>query len=101
MHKFRKILYHRKGPCVIYWGLNVRILIRKDTSIDGEEKPFYEEEENEEDESDEEVKAKKDEAKNKPQMDPDHALLLKNSRPLLQSRNASVCGRQSFYGIIM
>ena len=52
-------------------------------------KPFYEDEENE-DESDEEVKAKQQEAKNKPQMDPDHALLLKNSRPLLQSRNASV-----------
>lgn len=69
--------------------LIIWIFPSKDTSIDGEVKPFYEDEENE-DESDEEVKAKQQEAKNKPQMDPDHALLLKNSRPLLQSRNASV-----------
>lgn len=53
----------------------------------------------EEDEEDEEEKEKKAEAaamaKRKPYvMDPDHRLLLRNTKPLLQSRNAAVRRRQ-------
>ncbi|XP_016888736.1 AP-3 complex subunit beta-2 isoform X4 [Cynoglossus semilaevis] len=59
----------------------------------GGEKTFYGSEEDEDDE--EEEKEKKSEAaalaKRKPYvMDPDHRLLLRNTKPLLQSRNAAV-----------
>lgn len=50
--------------------------------VDDKEKPFYEDEEETEDQ---EVLAKRP----KP-MDPDHRLLLRNAKPLLQSRNAAV-----------
>ena len=70
-------------------------------TIDGEEKPFYDDEEkehsddednqtNETAEAKEKRKIEQEAIKNKPQMDPDHRLLLKNCRPLLQSRSASV-----------
>lgn len=57
------------------------------------EKTFYGSDEDEDD--DEEEKEKKAEAvalaKRKPYvMDPDHRLLLRNTKPLLQSRNAAV-----------
>lgn len=60
------------------------------------DKTFYG---SEEDEDDEEEKEKKAEvaamAKRKPYvMDPDHRLLLRNTKPLLQSRNAAVRRRQ-------
>ncbi|KAK4311786.1 hypothetical protein Pmani_016742 [Petrolisthes manimaculis] len=54
--------------------------------VNEKEKPFYEdEEEEEEDEDNEETLSKR----SKP-MDPDHRLLLRNAKPLLQSRNAAV-----------
>lgn len=56
-------------------------------TIEEVEKPFYEEDEKS-DESEEEKQ--EDKAPPKPSMDPDHRLLLKNARPLLQSRNAAV-----------
>uniref|UniRef100_F6R4B5 AP-3 complex subunit beta n=1 Tax=Ciona intestinalis TaxID=7719 RepID=F6R4B5_CIOIN len=55
-----------------------------DTGVD-EEQPFYEEEEDS-DESEDEKKEKKPVYI----MDPDHRLLLKSSKPLLQSRNSAV-----------
>lgn len=58
----------------------------QDLTIDGEERPFYEDDEN----SDSEVEKDKEKPKPKAAMDPDHRLLLKNSKPLLQSRNAAV-----------
>eukprot|EP00095_Tigriopus_kingsejongensis_P009742 maker-scaffold1553_size35894-snap-gene-0.10 protein:Tk09742 transcript:maker-scaffold1553_size35894-snap-gene-0.10-mRNA-1 annotation:"ap-3 complex subunit beta-2" len=42
------------------------------------------------DEEEEEMKAKDKKLKRKPRMDADHRLLLKSTKPLLQSRNASV-----------
>lgn len=59
----------------------------------GGEKTFYGSDEDEDE--DEEEKEKKAEAavmaKRKPYvMDPDHRLLLRNTKPLLQSRNAAV-----------
>ena len=61
-----------------------------------EDAPFYEEEKNSDDESggeEEEESDKKDAKPKKPHyvMDSDHRLLLKNCKPLLQSRNAAVC----------
>jgi len=56
-----------------------------DLSMDGEEKPFYDDEENGEEEDKKEEKAEK-----RAEMDSDHRLLLKNTRPLLQSRSPSV-----------
>ncbi|XP_055454353.1 AP-3 complex subunit beta-1 isoform X3 [Psammomys obesus] len=54
---------------------------REDDSLDDNEKNFYE--------SDDEEKEKSD--KKKPYaMDPDHRLLIRNTKPLLQSRNAAV-----------
>lgn len=64
-----------------------------------EDAPFYEEDESESEDGDSdesgegegEGKKKKKKPKKKPYtMDPDHRLLLKNAKPLLQSRNASV-----------
>ncbi|KAF4526220.1 hypothetical protein B566_EDAN001905 [Ephemera danica] len=45
-----------------------------------EERPFYDDDEDEEEES----------ARKAPSLDPDHRLLLRSAKPLLQSRNASV-----------
>lgn len=60
------------------------------------DKTFYGSEEDEEDEEEKEKKAEAAAmAKRKPYvMDPDHRLLLRNTKPLLQSRNAAVrrCG---------
>jgi AP-3 complex subunit beta len=53
------------------------------------EKSFYENSDDSDDSDDEEEKAKKKKAQ-KPKMDPDHRLLLRSAKPLLQSRNASV-----------
>ncbi|XP_055078232.1 AP-3 complex subunit beta-2 isoform X2 [Periophthalmus magnuspinnatus] len=58
-----------------------------------EGKTFYGSDEDEDEDEDEEEKEKKAEAlaKRKPYvMDPDHRLLLRNTKPLLQSRNAAV-----------
>lgn len=66
-----------------------------------EDAPFYdeseeeEEEESEEEESGESGEEEEGKKKKKPKkkgytMDPDHRLLLKNAKPLLQSRNAAV-----------
>lgn len=52
-----------------------------------ENKPFYDEDDDDENESDTKSRAKK---KVPYSLDPDHRLLLRNARPLLQSRNASV-----------
>ncbi|XP_034735116.1 AP-3 complex subunit beta-2 isoform X7 [Etheostoma cragini] len=62
---------------------------------EGSDKTFYGSDEDEEEEEEEEEKDKKAEvpamAKRKPYvMDPDHRLLLRNTKPLLQSRNAAV-----------
>ncbi|XP_030587190.1 AP-3 complex subunit beta-2 isoform X2 [Archocentrus centrarchus] len=59
------------------------------------EKTFYGSDEDEDEDEDDEEKEKKAEAvamaKRKPYvMDPDHRLLLRNTKPLLQSRNAAV-----------
>lgn len=59
------------------------------------DKKFYGSEEEEDEEEDEEEKEKRADAlamaKRKPYvMDPDHRLLLRNTKPLLQSRNAAV-----------
>jgi hypothetical protein len=86
-------------------------------TIDGEERPFYDDEDHEKgaDESGKdssssdgesggedadgqkkatrgggEAKGRKEPSKQKAVMDPDHRLLLKNARPLLQSRNSAV-----------
>lgn len=58
------------------------------------DKTFYGSEEDEEDEEEKEKKAEAAAlAKRKPYvMDPDHRLLLRNTKPLLQSRNAAVRG---------
>lgn len=58
--------------------------------MDGEEKPFYEDDEEDKEEE------KEKEVEKKAEMDPDHRLLLKNSRPLLQSRSPSVRNGQSY-----
>ena len=64
-----------------------------------EEEKFYEssdesvdeEEDSDEEDSDEKQHKKKKKPKKKPySMDPDHRLLLRVSKPLLQSRNAAV-----------
>ena len=53
--------------------------------VEEKELPFYEDEEEEEGEADAE------ELQRRPKlMDHDHRLLLRNARPLLQSRNAAV-----------
>lgn len=56
------------------------------------DKTFYGSEEDEEDEEEKEKRAEAAAlAKRKPYvMDPDHRLLLRNTKPLLQSRNAAV-----------
>lgn len=54
----------------------------QDDGLEDNEKNFYE--------SDDEEKEKSD--KKRPYiMDPDHRLLIRNTKPLLQSRNAAVC----------
>lgn len=58
-----------------------------------EDKPFYDDEEDEEDDEDDdnsESKGKTEKPKKSYSLDPDHRLLLRNAKPLLQSRNASV-----------
>lgn len=59
---------------------------------EGGEKAFYGSDDDEDDEDDEEKKAEAAAlAKRKPYvMDPDHRVLLRNTKPLLQSRNAAV-----------
>ncbi|XP_075946104.1 AP-3 complex subunit beta-2 isoform X1 [Anarhichas minor] len=60
---------------------------------EGNDKTFYGSDEDEDDEEEEEKdkKAEATMAKRKPYvMDPDHRLLLRNTKPLLQSRNAAV-----------
>lgn len=52
---------------------------------DDENKPFYDDSDDEDEETE-----KPDKSKKKLMLDPDHRLLLKNTKPLLQSRNASV-----------
>nr|CAD7396285.1 unnamed protein product [Timema cristinae] len=53
---------------------------------DSEEKPFYEDDDDEDDDKGEKV----DKGKKVLSLDQDHRLLLRNTKPLLQSRNASV-----------
>ncbi|XP_031725192.1 AP-3 complex subunit beta-2 isoform X2 [Anarrhichthys ocellatus] len=60
---------------------------------EGNDKTFYgsDEDEDDEDEEEKDKKAEATMAKRKPYvMDPDHRLLLRNTKPLLQSRNAAV-----------
>lgn len=59
---------------------------------EGSDKTFYGSDEDEDEEEEEkEKKAEAPMAKRKPYvMDPDHRLLLRNTKPLLQSRNAAV-----------
>ncbi|XP_066993288.2 AP-3 complex subunit beta-1 isoform X2 [Anabrus simplex] len=57
----------------------------EDISEENEERPFYDDDEEEDDESEKDEKEKKSYT-----LDPDHRLLLRNTKPLLQSRNASV-----------
>ncbi len=60
-------------------------------SDEGEEESEGDSEEDEEDEEEEEKKKKKKRSKKKSYvMDSDHRLLLRNSKPLLQSRSAAV-----------
>ncbi len=54
-----------------------------------EERDFYSDEDDEDDEGDEKKRKRKGKPE-KPKMDPDHRLLLRSAKPLLQSRNASV-----------
>jgi AP-3 complex subunit beta len=73
--------------CNVCFNLNVspnRYFITQDEEDDEENRPFYDDEE--------ETENGKDTKNKKPSysLDPDHRLLLKNSKPLLQSRNASV-----------
>ncbi|XP_046400487.1 AP-3 complex subunit beta-1 [Ischnura elegans] len=58
-----------------------------DDGDDNENKPFYEEEDDIDTEND---TGKDDKIKKSYSLDPDHRLLLRNTKPLLQSRNASV-----------
>ncbi|XP_066237804.1 AP-3 complex subunit beta-1 isoform X2 [Saccopteryx leptura] len=55
---------------------------RENDGIEDNDKNFYE--------SDDEQKEKTDERKKPYTMDPDHRLLIRNTKPLLQSRNAAV-----------
>ncbi len=58
------------------------------------EKAFYGSEDSEKEEEEEEEKEKEEKPKKKPYiMDPDHRLLLRTCKPLLNSRNASVSDR--------
>ncbi|XP_069700513.1 AP-3 complex subunit beta-1 [Periplaneta americana] len=60
---------------------------------DSQNKPFYDDDDDddEEDDEDEDEEPKKEEkVKKSYTLDPDHRLLLRNTKPLLQSRNASV-----------
>uniref|UniRef100_A0A452QQB7 AP complex subunit beta n=1 Tax=Ursus americanus TaxID=9643 RepID=A0A452QQB7_URSAM len=55
---------------------------KEDDGLEDNEKNFYE--------SDDEQKEKTDQRKKPYTMDPDHRLLIRNTKPLLQSRNAAV-----------
>uniref|UniRef100_A0A8C0LS01 AP-3 complex subunit beta n=1 Tax=Canis lupus dingo TaxID=286419 RepID=A0A8C0LS01_CANLU len=55
---------------------------KEDDGLEDNEKNFYE--------SDDEQKEKTDQKKKPYAMDPDHRLLIRNTKPLLQSRNAAV-----------
>lgn len=62
-------------------NLGVGLFSSQDDGLEDNEKNFYE--------SDDEEKEKSD--KKRPYtMDPDHRLLIRNTKPLLQSRNAAV-----------
>ncbi|XP_049791279.1 AP-3 complex subunit beta-2 [Schistocerca nitens] len=63
-----------------------------DPGDDEEDKPFYDDDDEDEDEDDDdnESKGKTEKPKKTYSLDPDHRLLLRNAKPLLQSRNASV-----------
>lgn len=54
----------------------------QDDGLEDNEKNFYE--------SDDEQKENTDQRKKPYTMDPDHRLLIRNTKPLLQSRNAAV-----------
>lgn len=56
---------------------------KEDDGLEDKEKNFYE--------SDEEQKEKTEKRRKPYTMDPDHRLLIRNTKPLLQSRNAAVC----------
>ncbi|KAG3266461.1 adaptor related protein complex 3 beta 1 subunit, transcript variant X5 [Ictidomys tridecemlineatus] len=55
---------------------------KEDDGLEDNEKNFYE--------SDDELKEKTEDRKKPYSMDPDHRLLIRNTKPLLQSRNAAV-----------
>src|SRR5688500_7691000 len=61
----------------------------QEVTMDGEEKPFYESDHKSDSDEDNKKKSS-DRTPPRPQMDSDHKLLLKNSKPLLQSRNSAV-----------
>ncbi|TRY85291.1 hypothetical protein DNTS_035788 [Danionella cerebrum] len=71
-------------------NINVRVL-HESLLEDGGEKAFYASDDDEEEEDEEKKAEAAALAKRKPYvMDPDHRLLLRNTKPLLQSRNAAV-----------
>lgn len=59
------------------------ICFLQEDGLEDDEKNFYD--------SDEDQKEKTDKKKKSYTMDPDHRLLIRNTKPLLQSRNAAVC----------
>lgn len=80
-------------------GFNPPVSLQESLLEEGSsgDKKFYGSDEDEDEDEDEEEKEKKVDtlamAKRKPYvMDPDHRLLLRNTKPLLQSRNAAVSG---------
>ncbi|KAG7166653.1 AP-3 complex subunit beta-1-like 1 [Homarus americanus] len=62
-------------------GVSTIVLYKKKSEDDDRERPFYED--------DEEIEDDETLAKRPKPMDPDHRLLLRNAKPLLQSRNAA------------
>lgn len=76
------------GVCVVSHQTCVCVCVQESLLEDGGEKSFYASDDDEDEEKKVEAAAL---AKRKPYvMDPDHRLLLRNTKPLLQSRNAAV-----------
>lgn len=62
----------------------------QDAGEESQNKPFYDDDDDDADEGDSEEQKKEEKTKKTYTLDPDHRLLLRNTKPLLQSRNASV-----------
>ncbi|PNF40562.1 AP-3 complex subunit beta-1 [Cryptotermes secundus] len=61
-----------------------------DAGEESQNKPFYDDDGDDDEEDDGEEQKKEEKTKKTYTLDPDHRLLLRNTKPLLQSRNASV-----------